>query len=722
MADLFLAEARAAGGVRKNVAIKRVQPRHAHDESFLTMFLNEARLASTLQHPNIVQTYDVLHVRGEYFLIMELLEGCDLQEFLRLLKRSPHPLSLGHITYIALRALAALHYAHERTDHQGQPLGIIHRDVSAHNLFLTYQGGVKLLDFGIALADDAEHDSGSNMLKGKVLYMAPEQCQSGAIDRRTDIYAVGVLLYKMLSGDFPYRGTNAYDTMRAILHGEATPLSQAVDDLPPGLEALVSKALEKNPDDRFQTAREMQEALQELAREANLFVSDLEFSNLVTQVAPPDRPRPPVEGPLSLPEDLVVGGNDPASYVPPASMPPQAKQEMVSTEVATIRRVRGVVVLALRGSIDERLDVDTLAPMLEGDLLFDTQHVERITSYGIRQLLALFAAHKGGRVYHINTSPVFLEQVGMIRGLLGGGHVASYFLPFVDPKNGRTFTQRYSGPEGEAIVREQAPPAVSCPGAPNRQAELDDDPEMLLFFAESYLAEPPDHIASAIRACDVGGAARDIEKKIDADGTTLEVHCPITPQLRWERTFRGLEGTVTFDLSEVPYSSKAGLTSLAEALHRHLGDEVDVVRWRGLEIALYPWFKAQDFGARSELLSAKVPTRCGSCGLPRQVIMARAQLDEDFDEGCHRCGGQLQLDTELPELSQPGAPPRPVIHDETTVHLSVPPTQPSVPPASTPPPPSSGIPSLAVWGLLGIALLAFGIAIAMLVLSLVLAV
>ena len=251
MADLFVAQAMAAGGVRKRVAVKRVQPRHASDDEFVAMFLNEARLASTLQHPNIVQTYDVLQVRGEYFIVMELLEGVDLQEFMRLQAKMPDlPLRIGHVLYIIERALGALHYAHERTGPDGKVLGITHRDVSPHNLYLTYDGGVKLLDFGIAKVQALEKPTESNMLKGKVLYMAPEQCQAGTIDRRTDLYAVGVLLYRLLGGAFPHRGANAFDTMRAIIHQAPRSLADVAPTLPPELVSLVMRALEKNPENR----------------------------------------------------------------------------------------------------------------------------------------------------------------------------------------------------------------------------------------------------------------------------------------------------------------------------------------------------------------------------------------------------------------------------------------------------------------------------------------
>jgi len=664
MADLFVAEALAAGGVRKQVAIKRVQPRHASDDDFVTMFLNEARLASTLQHPHIVQTYDVLQVRGEYFIIMELLEGIDLQQFLKIQPRSGVPLRTGHVLYLVERALAALHYAHERKGPDGELLGIAHRDVSPHNLFLTYEGGVKLLDFGIAKMQTMDAPSEGNVLKGKVLYMAPEQCQAGEIDRRTDLYSVGVMLYRLLSGSFPHRGSNAFDTMRAILHDEPRPLREITPGLPEEFDRLVMKALAKDPDQRFQTARDMQLEIMGIIRTFGLFLSDLDFANLVQEVAPRDRKRKPLPDDVPLPDDLIVGLGEAPPSDDTGSHGSLADQELVSTDVAVVRRVSGMLVLQLRGSIDERLDVAQLVPHVGGDLIVDTEHVMRVSSYGIRQLMTLFDQRSPGMLYHIRVSPDYMEQVSMIRGLLGGGQVLSFHLPFVDPQTGNTFSELVTGEAAQRIVTSREPPPTPCPGFPDRMAEFDDDPDSFLAFGSDFLATPPEPVAQAIRAMDAGGSSKAVEKEIDATSTTLRVLRPLTSAMRWNRLVRGVEGRLVLDLENVPYWDDTGLHQLGEALE-YVADQLSAVEFRGVPVEVYSFLKGQDAlaGAR-QVATLRLSTECTDCNSPRQVVVAAAQLDELRTLGavrtdaCHRCGGALAVRSELPQLTAVPAQPR----------------------------------------------------------------
>ena len=176
MAELYEAEALGAGGVTKRVAIKRVLPRYANDAAFIAMFAEEARVASTLHHANIIQTLNVIENEGQLLLVMELLDGLDLLQFCRRLHRQGVSPEIGLLLHIIDRVLAALHYAHERTTPEGRPLGVVHRDVSPQNVFVTIHG-VKLLDFGVSKAESLlDRGNSSGVIKGKVLYLSPEQC------------------------------------------------------------------------------------------------------------------------------------------------------------------------------------------------------------------------------------------------------------------------------------------------------------------------------------------------------------------------------------------------------------------------------------------------------------------------------------------------------------------------------------------------------------------
>ncbi|MEM6929896.1 MAG: protein kinase, partial [Myxococcota bacterium] len=437
MAELYLGESTGVGGVTKRVALKRMLPAHKGDQEFVQMFLDEARLASTLQHPNIVQTYDVIQSGTELVMVMEFLEGSDLQQFRRQAHTKGEALKLDQVLYIVRGLLSGLHYAHDRARPDGRNLqGIVHRDVSPQNVFLTYDGGVKLLDFGIAKSTQMSAGTDSGVLKGKVLYMAPEQCGGGSIDRRTDLYALGVVFYQLLTGTVPHRGKNAYDTMRSIIDDPVPEPRRLNPRLPAELERIVLRALEKRPQDRYPTARAMLEDIEAFAQQHGLFVSTVGFSNLVETVLGP-RPRLDAsefsKPDSSVPSPLEVEAPIRELTEVPVAAPPLVPAP-VDTEHATLRREQGVVLLNLHGVLDERFDSRPLVQGLRGEVVIDTQDVSRITSYGIRSLIGMLTEARPNidNLYFVRCSVPFVNQVTMIRGLLGGGKILSFQAPFID--------------------------------------------------------------------------------------------------------------------------------------------------------------------------------------------------------------------------------------------------------------------------------------------------
>jgi serine/threonine protein kinase len=275
MAEIYLARVTGVGGFAKNVVLKRILPQLAESQQFFRMFLDEARIAATLQHPNVIQVYDAGESDGQYYIAMEYLDGADLEAVHRHLVDRDQRLAAEHAAYIVSCVCAGLHYAHEKTDLDGAPLGIVHRDVTPQNVFVTRDGGVKLVDFGIAKASNRMSRTTHGTLKGKLSYMAPEQCEGRAIDRRSDNYALGVLLYEVTTGQNPHRGSGEYAIMLEIVQGQIASPRTLVPDYPPELEEIVLKAVAKRPDDRFQTAREMQRALDNFLRGARQPVSSL---------------------------------------------------------------------------------------------------------------------------------------------------------------------------------------------------------------------------------------------------------------------------------------------------------------------------------------------------------------------------------------------------------------------------------------------------------------
>ena len=280
MAELYLARVSGAGGFEKNVVVKRILPQLADSDELFRMFLDEARIAATLQHPNVIQTYDACDEDGEYFIAMEYLDGTDLRTLRKVLADKVMPLPWEHALYILVGVAAGLHYAHEKTDLDGQPLGIVHRDVSPQNVFLTREGGVKLVDFGIAVAQNRLTETANGTLKGKLAYMSPEQCRSDRLDRRSDIYSLGILLYELTTGRRLYTSSGDYDLLKQIVEEEIEPPSSFME-FPEELEEIILRCLAKDPEDRFQTARDVQRALEEFASAYHLMISSLAFSTFL---------------------------------------------------------------------------------------------------------------------------------------------------------------------------------------------------------------------------------------------------------------------------------------------------------------------------------------------------------------------------------------------------------------------------------------------------------
>lgn len=257
MAQVFLAVARGLGGFNKLLVIKRLE---SDEPAFRRMFLDEARVAALLSHPNVVHTYEVFEHGGSYFIAMEHLDGQPLNKIVRLGHEVGHLLDPRLCARIVADALAGLHYAHELRDYSGKPLNIVHRDVSPHNLFVTHDGQVKVFDFGVAKAESRLEGTDVGVLKGKLGYMAPEQAAGAEVDRRADIYSAGVVLWELLALEPMVTRESSHAALREVLRGSPRPLPD-LPDVDEELRGIVTRALERTPARRFQTAQEMRDAL-----------------------------------------------------------------------------------------------------------------------------------------------------------------------------------------------------------------------------------------------------------------------------------------------------------------------------------------------------------------------------------------------------------------------------------------------------------------------------
>jgi serine/threonine-protein kinase len=260
MARVYLAVSRGPVGFNKLVVVKQVRPELAWDQDFINMFFDEARIAARLNHPNVVSTYEVVEEAGQYLLAMEYLEGHTLGEILHRLGRAQMPLD-QHL-WILCQVLAGLHYGHELADYDGSPLGIVHRDVSPSNVFITYNGEVKLLDFGIAKSAGAAAATQKGTVKGKIGYGAPEQFLARPVDARADVYAVGVMLWEALTGKRRKQAETPAAAYEARVSGLEPKVREVKPDVPTRLGDICDRATAVEPGARFATALQFQRALE----------------------------------------------------------------------------------------------------------------------------------------------------------------------------------------------------------------------------------------------------------------------------------------------------------------------------------------------------------------------------------------------------------------------------------------------------------------------------
>jgi len=274
MAELFLAFTSGPGGFRKFVAVKQILPDIKKDEQFVKMFLDEARITAAFSHANIGQVFDLGEDGGELYLAMEFLPGQNLEQVVKAASRRGYPLPMGFVGRVIRDACLGLHYAHHFTDPSGRPAVVVHRDVSPKNVMLTYDGVVKVIDFGIAKARGRLGRTQVGMVKGTSGYMSPEQVRgSTTLDGRSDLFSVGVMMHELLTGQRLFQGPHEAAVMLQIVEGNVPAPRSVNPEVPEALEAVVMRALAREVSQRFTTGREMARAI-EAALGPELFDED----------------------------------------------------------------------------------------------------------------------------------------------------------------------------------------------------------------------------------------------------------------------------------------------------------------------------------------------------------------------------------------------------------------------------------------------------------------
>lgn len=309
MAEIFKAKAFGVEGFERMLAVKKILSSIAEDESFINMFIDEAKIAGQLNHPNIAQIFDLGKVNDSYFIAMEYISGKDLKTIFERARRLGEKVSVPRVCYLMMKTCEGLGHAHHKKDAQGQEINIVHRDVSPQNILISYEGEVKIIDFGIAKAQGKTSQTQVGILKGKFSYMSPEQVRGLHIDHRSDIFSLGIVLYEMLTLERLFLGESDFDTLEKIRKVEMSPPSLYNPHIPKELEDIVLKALAKSPEDRFQTAFEFADALEQFMRNQNYyftnkdlgahmkesFSADIEFENKKQEYYRSLNLRPPTD-------------------------------------------------------------------------------------------------------------------------------------------------------------------------------------------------------------------------------------------------------------------------------------------------------------------------------------------------------------------------------------------------------------------------------------------
>lgn len=349
MAEIFLARQEGMEGFRKELVIKRIMPVHADNEELIEMFLDEARIAATLNHPNIVQIFDLGKCDGEYFIAMEYVHGQDLRKIAERGLAVGNFLPLRHAVRIIADAAAGLHYAHNQIDSEGTPMGIVHRDISPQNIIVSFDGVVKILDFGIAKAANKMVTTRHGQLKGKYAYMSPEQCNGLEVDHRSDIFALGTLLYELTVCTRLFKGDTDIQTIKNVSEAQVPPPTQVRPGFPKDLEDILNKALAANPEQRYQSGRQLQQALEDFLTQHRMKTGALQLANYMREILPDKQERP---------------GEDP-EFMAEAEAQARVRAEMAARKEEEARRSEKAAARVLPEELPTQIGIQA---MLDDDL------------------------------------------------------------------------------------------------------------------------------------------------------------------------------------------------------------------------------------------------------------------------------------------------------------------------------------------------------------------
>jgi serine/threonine protein kinase len=284
MAEIFVARREGMEGFQKTIVIKRIRPHLSEQSALVNMFLNEAKLAAELNHSNIAQIFDLGRIGKSYFIAMEYINGHDMRAIVPKAEKQGISFPLEYSFKIAREACEGLYYAHRKADEQSQPLKIVHRDVTPENIMVSFDGEVKVLDFGIAKAEHLVSETRAGEIKGKLGYLSPEQITGKPVDHRSDLFSLGTVLYEWATNHRLFTGRSDVDVLRAVIEGKIYPPSYFKEDVPEAAEVIIMKALNRNREERYQTAWEMQYDIDQFFMQHQFTPTNIHLSNFLKQI------------------------------------------------------------------------------------------------------------------------------------------------------------------------------------------------------------------------------------------------------------------------------------------------------------------------------------------------------------------------------------------------------------------------------------------------------
>lgn len=640
MAEIHVA--RRSDEPERLLIVKRMLPQFSNNPAFVEMFFDEGRAVSLLHHRNVVRMHYFGFEGDTPYLAMEYLHGVDVRSILRATMHEgtqlPRALALSIMTAVC----AGLHHAHEARGLDGQPLEIVHRDVSPQNVIVTFDGEIKLIDFGIARSRGRAHETKAGALKGKVPYMAPEQIRNGPMDRRTDVYAAGVMLYELLTYQRPYviedgqAPQGEFSLMLAIVgHHIARPRS-VCPTLPEALEHIILRALAARPQDRYQSAAAMQADLEHAARELGLVPGGHELASFLRKTFPEDAKEWRPSSTSSVHE--LVTRIEAASRLRSEldEVATVARPHRATAEPSPPDAAGAVQLVSVPTRLDESFGGAELAASLAGTVVLDLGDVRRISSYGLRQWLelhrALAARGDAVQLYYARCSEAVVGQIGLVRAFAERGQVISFQAPYACPSCGHAFTTLFDCEHHAAELAGAHPPTRPCPLC-QEPAVLDDAPSFLAPLAPHLGLEVP----APVRAALVGAEPRQVAvatKWVEGQRTVLRLTRPPDKGVRWGRMLDGIEGELELELELLGEDDDAH-AALAAALVG-LGPEVSKLRLRGAPPRLLPHLGS---GPRVVVESIMIRGRCPSCRSYRRALMPPG----GSSVACPRCAAELVL-------------------------------------------------------------------------------